>query len=144
MRSWCIVLGSPGRFSFSYPDRTVRRQATFLSPCANGQIIFCPYYPPGIESRSPALWGIPYHLSHKGSPRILSLLQGIFPTQELNWGPLHCRWIIYQLNYQALVLIYICIKNGTLLGFRLCEWSQFQLRPWKDRRPYLLTSMHAC
>ena len=24
----------------------------------------------------------------------LSLLQGIFPTQELNWGLLHCRWIL--------------------------------------------------
>ena len=30
----------------------------------------------------------------------LSLLQWIFPTQELNWGLLHCRWIIYQLSYQ--------------------------------------------
>ena len=25
----------------------------------------------------------------------LSLLQGNFPTQELNWGLLHCRWILY-------------------------------------------------
>ena len=25
-----------------------------------------------------------------------SLLQGIFPTQELNPGLLHCRWILYQ------------------------------------------------
>ena len=30
----------------------------------------------------------------------LSLLQGIFLTQELNWGLLHCRWILYQLSYQ--------------------------------------------
>ena len=30
----------------------------------------------------------------------LSLLQGIFPTQELNWGLLHCRQILYQLSYQ--------------------------------------------
>ena len=29
----------------------------------------------------------------------LSLLQGNFPTQELNWGLLHCRWILYQLSY---------------------------------------------
>ena len=26
----------------------------------------------------------------------LSLLQGIFLTQESNWGLLHCRWILYQ------------------------------------------------
>ena len=31
----------------------------------------------------------------------LSLLQGIFPTQELNQGLLYCRWILYQLSYQG-------------------------------------------
>ena len=31
----------------------------------------------------------------------LSLLQGIFPTQELNPGLLHCRWILYQLSHQG-------------------------------------------
>ena len=31
----------------------------------------------------------------------LSLLQGIFPTQELNWGLLHFRQIPYQLSYPA-------------------------------------------
>ena len=29
-----------------------------------------------------------------------ALLQGIFPTQELNQGPLLCRQILYQLSYQ--------------------------------------------
>ena len=29
------------------------------------------------------------------------LLQGIFPTQESNWGFLHYRWILYQLSYQG-------------------------------------------
>ena len=31
----------------------------------------------------------------------LSLLQWIFPTQELNQGLLHCRGILYQLSYQG-------------------------------------------
>ena len=31
----------------------------------------------------------------------LSLLQGIFPTQESNRGLLHCRQIPYQLNHQG-------------------------------------------
>ena len=31
----------------------------------------------------------------------LSLLQGIFLTQELNRGLLPCRWILYQLSYQG-------------------------------------------
>ena len=32
----------------------------------------------------------------------LSLLQGIFPTQESSWDLLHCKWILYQLNYAIL------------------------------------------
>ena len=31
----------------------------------------------------------------------LSLLQGIFLTQESNRRLLHCRWILYQLSYQV-------------------------------------------
>ena len=31
----------------------------------------------------------------------LSLLQGIFPTQGLNWSLLHCRQILYQLSHQG-------------------------------------------
>ena len=31
----------------------------------------------------------------------LSLLQQIFLTQELNWGLLHCRWILCQLSYRG-------------------------------------------
>ena len=33
----------------------------------------------------------------------LSLLQQIFLTQELNWGLLHCRGILYQLSYQETI-----------------------------------------
>ena len=40
----------------------------------------------------------------------LSLLQGIFLTQELNWGLLHCRWILYQLSDQGSPNI--CITNS--------------------------------
>ena len=31
----------------------------------------------------------------------LSLLQGIFPTQESNWNLLHCRQILSQLSYKG-------------------------------------------
>ena len=31
----------------------------------------------------------------------LALLQGIFPTQELNLGLLYCRWILYHLSHQG-------------------------------------------
>ena len=34
-----------------------------------------------------------------------SFLQRIFPTQESNWGLLHCRWILYQLSCQGSPII---------------------------------------
>ena len=43
-------------------------------------------------------WSSPGQNTGVGS---LSLLQGIFPTQELDWGLLHCRQILYQLSYQG-------------------------------------------
>ena len=60
---------------------------------------------PEIEPRSPALrLGLPAELH--GKPKntgvgSLSLLQQIFPTQESNWGLLHCRRILYQLSREA-------------------------------------------
>ena len=70
------------------------------------------YPPPGdlpnsaIEHRSPALQVDSLPSEPPGKPQntgvgSLSLLQGIFPTQELNRGLLHCRWILYQLSYQG-------------------------------------------
>ena len=50
----------------------------------------------------------------------LSLLQGIFLTQELNQGLLHCRQILYQLSYQgspfhlSMLLISFYMLQGTL------------------------------
>ena len=42
-------------------------------------------------------WNSPGQNTGVGS---LSLLQGIFPTQESNWGLLHCRWILNQRSYE--------------------------------------------
>ena len=39
------------------------------------------------------------------------LLQGIFPTQELNPGLLHCRQILYQLSYQGSPNVRVKIGN---------------------------------
>ena len=43
-------------------------------------------------------WNSPGQNTGVGS---LSLLQGIFPTQESNQGLLHCRWILYKLSHQG-------------------------------------------
>ena len=37
----------------------------------------------------------------------LSLLQWVFPTQELNWGLLHCKRILYQVNHQGSPLSFL-------------------------------------
>ena len=60
---------------------------------------------PGIEPRYPTLQvnSLPAEPPEKpknSSVGTLSLLQGIFLTQELNWGFLYCRWILYPLSYQ--------------------------------------------
>ena len=61
---------------------------------------------PGIEPRPPALNADsllsepPGKLKNTGVGS-LSLLQGIFPTQEPNQGLLHCKWILHQLSYQG-------------------------------------------
>ena len=61
---------------------------------------------PGTEPKSPTLQVDSLPAEPQGKPKnagvgSLSLLQGIFPTQESNWGLLHCKWILYQLNYQG-------------------------------------------
>ena len=59
-----------------------------------------------IEPRSPTLQGAYLPSEPPGKPKItkegsLSLLQGIFLTQESNCGLLHCRQILYHLSYQG-------------------------------------------
>ena len=61
---------------------------------------------PGTEPRSPALQADSFPAEPQGKPEntgvgSLSLLQGIFPTQESNWGLLHYKWLLYQLSYQG-------------------------------------------
>ena len=61
---------------------------------------------PRIEPKSPTLQADSLPSRPPGKPKntgvgSLSLLQGNFPTQELNQGLLHCRQILYQLSYQG-------------------------------------------
>ena len=70
-------------------------------------IPFCRRSPnPGIEPRSLTLRTKSWPTESLGNPKntgvgSLSLLQGIFWTQESNWCLLHCRQILYQLSYQG-------------------------------------------
>ena len=67
---------------------------------------------PGTELKSPTLQEDSLPAEPQGKPKntelgSLSLLQGIFRTQELNQGVLHCRQILYQLSCEGSP----CIKN---------------------------------
>ena len=66
----------------------------------------------------------------------LSLLQGIFMTQESNWCLQHCRWIPYQLNYEgryegsiflSLVSIFITKYFFSATCFFICLKNSFRL-----------------
>ena len=75
---------------------------------------------PGIKPRSPALQADSLPAEPSGKPKntgvgSLSLLQRIFPTQELNQGLLHCRQILYQLCHQGSpVCHYTCVQTTEL------------------------------
>ena len=61
---------------------------------------------PGIKPRSPILQADSLPAEPQGKPKktgvgSLSLLQGIFLTQESNQGLAHCRQILYPLSYQG-------------------------------------------
>ena len=60
----------------------------------------------GMEPRFPTLQADSLPAESQGKPKntgggSLSLLQQTFPIQELNQDLLHCKWILYQLNYQG-------------------------------------------
>ena len=61
---------------------------------------------PEIKPSSHTLQADPLPAESLGKPKNIgvgspSLLQWIFPSQELNRGFLHCRQILYQLTYQG-------------------------------------------
>ena len=79
---------------------------------------------PGIEPRSPALQADCLVSEPPGKPKntgvgSLSLLQGIFLTQESNCGLLHCRQILYQLSYQG----NLTILDGDSVPSQVANWG---------------------
>ena len=99
---------------------------------------------PGTEPRSPTLQANSLPAEPQGKPKnggvgSLSLLQGIFLTQESNRGLLHCRWILYQLSHKE-------SPNGCeswttkkaehqrIDAFKLWHWRRLWRVPWTARR----------
>ena len=81
---------------------------------------------PGIKPRPPALQEDSLPSEPPGKPINtgvcnLSLLQGIFPTQELNLDLLQYRRILYQLSYQGSPSLTTPAIIGSLLLQGLCS-----------------------
>ena len=104
---------------------------------------------PGIEPRSSTLQADSLPSRPPGKPKNtgvggLSLLHGIFPSQELNRGLLHCKWILYQLSSQGSPYYYYIqnivnithintvykIRNGKH-DARRKEYSKMERSCWK-------------
>ena len=86
---------------------------------------------PEIKPRSATLQAFPLPSKSPGKPKntgvgSLSLLYGIFLTQELNWGLLHCRQILYQLSHQG--------------SLRILEWVAY---PFSRRLPDLVIELRS-
>ena len=97
---------------------------------------------PGIKPRPPTLQAdsLPSESPEKhmntgvGS---LSLLQRIFPTQDLNQGILHCRQILYQLSYEGSPWDYLN-KNTK----QCCHAFLQGIFPTQGSKPCLLCPLH--
>ena len=88
---------------------TLCNPITFSSPCSS-----CPWDSPGKNN------GVSCH----------SLLQGIFPTEGLNLGLLHCRQILYHLSHQG-SLICVCVRAHVLNRGR-CLPASFHRREYRN------------
>ena len=80
---------------------------------------------PRDRTRSPVLQADSLPAEPQGKPKnigvgSLSLLPGIFPTQELNQGLLYCWQILYQLSYQGSPK-YMCKTESLCLPQRLTQ-----------------------
>ena len=83
---------------------------------------------PGIKPRSHALQADSSPAEPHGKPKDtgvggLSLLQQIFPTQELNQDLLHCKWILYQLSYRGRRVLYIQNREYKAFGQICPGWK---------------------
>ena len=108
-----VVVRAPGHVQLFVTPWIIAHQAPLSMGILQARILEWVAMPsfrdlrnPGIKPRSRALQtdSLPY--KPRGEPKntgvgSLSLLQGIFPTQDSNWGLLHCRRILYWLNYQG-------------------------------------------
>ena len=111
---WCAVLSCSVMSDFATSCLTVNLPTPLSMGSSRQEYLNGLPFPspgdlsnPGIEPRSPTLQTDSLLSEPSGKPKntglgSLSLLQGIFPTQEWNWGLLYCRWILSYCIFVAL------------------------------------------
>ena len=87
-----------------------------MSDCLQPHGLYSPWNSPGQNTGVVAL----KQLSSSSS---LFLLQWIFPTQDLDWSLLHCRWILYQLSYQGILHEKHIPKGQQTLEYAPGKWK---------------------
>ena len=72
-----------------------------------------------VALQAPLSMGFPRQEYWSGLP---FLLQGIFLTQGLNLGPLHCRQILYHMSHKEYmcVCVCVCVSLLNLLQYWIC------------------------
>ena len=115
----CVLIHSV--MSNSVTLWTVAHQAPLSMRILQPRILECVAMPSSWGSsqpRSPALQADSFPSEPPAKPSSgvdsLSLLQGIFPTQESNWGLLHWRQIPYWLNYREAQISHSLIRKWRL------------------------------
>ena len=110
---------------------------TSVSPSMSGSILFKSYVLWLVAQSCLTLWD-PVDCSQSGSSvhgdspgkntgvGYHALLQGIFPTQGLNPGLPHCRWILYHLNHFREA--HTNDKHATKFFFDECDylWTEYR------------------
>ena len=104
------------------------------------------------EPRSPALQASSLPAEPQGKPKNIgvgspSLLQGLFSTQESNWGLLNCRQILYQLRYQGSpqALFVVMLPKVHFTSHSRMSGTRWIASWLSGSRPFLHSSfMHSC
>ena len=150
-----VTPGKPTKLLWKWKRKSLSRVWLFATPWTIQSMEFSrpeswsgqPFPSPGdlpnpeIEPRSPtwqvdSLPAVPPGKPKNTGVGSLSLLQGIFPTQESNRGLLHRRWILYQMSYQESCSTLCPCVGGSFLYLYASSRSW-----WWTGKPGVLQSM---
>ena len=122
-RDWSQISCIAGRFFTIWATR----EATQVSMCESHSVVSNSLWPHRLKpTRLLCSWNSPGQNTGVSSH---FLLQGIFPTQGLNPGLLHCRQIHYHLSHQG---------RPRIVGWVAYPFSRGSSRPWDWTQVYCI------